>query len=431
MQNHTELEQLQKENSRLRVAVEELSVLNDIATAITSTQTVQTIVELIIQKCVKHLNVEQGAVMLLDEQDQSNPFHTMVRQQDSVSGMLPYRLDAQLTGWMMKNRAPLLINDFETDERFRGVKDHDFPVCSLLSVPMLVKGKMIGLLTVFNKRNDQDFRKEDQRLLSIIAAQSGTVIENARLYQEEQNAIRYREEMRLAQEIQFRLLPSAPPKIPGYQIAATSIPAKVVGGDYYDFIPIDENQLVFSLGDVSGKGIPAALLMANLQATLRGQTGAGIACSACIRKSNSLIHQSTASNKFATLFYGILDFSKNEITYCNAGHDFPFLFQKNGSLTRLNSGGIVVGFLPDFEFRQEKVLVEPGSVLVIYSDGLPEAMNDAEDDFGEKRLEEVIRQNIEKEAVQLVDIILQEVNVFAGNEPQMDDKTIMVIKRLE
>ena len=138
----------------------------------------------------------------------------MIRKQDSLSNILPYRLDAQLTGWMLKNKNPLIVNDLSTDPRFKFMVDHDFPIKSLLSVPMIVKGKMVGLLTVFNKKAEAGFSIGDQRLLGIIAAQSAHVIENARLYQEEQSLIRLQEEMRLAYEIQVDLLPKSQPVLP-------------------------------------------------------------------------------------------------------------------------------------------------------------------------------------------------------------------------
>ncbi len=198
---------LQEENKRLRTAIEELSVLNEISTAISSTQPLEQIIELIVRKCVKNIKVEQGAVMLLDEKDEDKPFRTMIRKQDSVSSILPFRLDTQLTGWMLKNKTPLLINNLENDTRFKYLMNEDFPIHSLLSVPMIVKGKMIGLLTIFNKKTEVGFTNNDQRLLGIIAAQSAQIIENARLYHEEQNLQHLQEEMHLAYEIQINLLP--------------------------------------------------------------------------------------------------------------------------------------------------------------------------------------------------------------------------------
>ena len=311
-----ELVRLQAENQRLRRALEELSILNEIATAISSTQALDRILDLIVKKCVKHLKVEQAAVMLMDENKQDKPFETVIRRGDTARDRLPFRLDTQLTGWMLKYRSSLIVNDFLTDTRFSTYPDDTFPIKSLMAVPLMAKGTMIGLISVFNKRVDAEFGEEDQRLLSIIATQSAQVIENARLLEEEQALLRMQEELRLAYEIQTNLLPARSPVIPGYEIAGRSIPAKEVGGDYFDFIHIDDHRLAFCLGDVSGKGMPAALLMSNLQATVRAQTTTDTTPGECVTNSNRLLYCSTTPEKFATFFYAILDI-ENDLLYSN------------------------------------------------------------------------------------------------------------------
>jgi phosphoserine phosphatase RsbU/P len=423
--------ELQEENRRLRTAIEELSVLNEISTAISSTQPLEQIIDLIVRKCVKHLKVEQGAVMLLNEQDQEKPFRTMIRKQDSVSNYLPYRFDAQLTGWMLKNKTPLLINDLAKDSRFNFMVNNEFPIHSLLSVPMNVKGKMIGLLTVFNKKTSTGFSDNDQRLLGIISAQSAQIIENARLYQEEQSLLHLQEEMRLAYEIQVDLLPKIQPKVLGYEIAGKSIPAKDVGGDYFDFIQIDEDRLAFCIADISGKGIPAAILMANLQASLRGQAKLDKSCKDCVSFTNDILYHNTAPNKFATLFYGILNNVTHEITYCNAGHNEPFLFSKENNLTKLSTGGLVAGIVPSYPFEEAKLSAQPGELLVLFSDGITEAMNSNEEEFGEDRLMKVILKNRTELPENLIEIIFNEVKNFCGSTAQMDDMTIVVVKKQE
>ena len=426
----SKIKALEEENHRLKIAIEELSALNDVATAITSNQSVEDVIDLIVRKCIKHLKAQQTVVMLLDEKDLVNPFHTMIRKQESISDLLPYRLDTQLTGWMLKNRSPLMINDFQKDERFKFVIKKDFPINSLLSVPMLLKGKMVGLLTVFNKHSDTGFTIEDQRLLSILAAQSSHIIENARLYEKEQALIRLQGEMRLANDIQVNLLPKSTPQIPGYQIAGKSIPAKDVGGDYFDFIPLKDNLVAFCLGDISGKGIPAALLMANLQASLRGQTLMDIPCKDCVAFTNKILYGSTDSNKYATLFYGVLDPSENNITFCNAGHNEPILIEQGGEVKRLKEGGIVVGIMPEIAYDEKTIDFPPGTVLVVYSDGITEAMDSNEEEFGEERLINLIKENRKLSATDLINLLIKTVNDHAGNAEQMDDMTIVVIKRV-
>ena len=422
--------QLEKENKRLRIAVEELSTLNEIATTISSTNTLDKIVETIVQKCIKHLKVEQGAVMLLQEDEQS-PFQTMVRKADAstMSRILPFRLDTQLTGWMLKNQQSLLVNNFKEDARFHKAEDENLAIHSLLCVPLRLKGKMIGLLTLFNKKTPDGFTIEDQRLLSIIAAQSAQIIDNARLYEKEKTLLIMQEQMHLARDIQVKLLPQTPPAIEGYAIAGHSVPAQEVGGDSYDFISIDENHIAFCLGDVSGKGIPAAMLMSNLQATLRGQTLLKVSPKDCLNRSNTLLFQSTDFQKFATLFYGILDFKNHEIIYCNGGHDNPYLYSFEKEFVRLKTGGTVLGFVEQFSYEEETISIEPGNLLVIYSDGVTEAMNMEEEEFGEERLEAVIRENLDKTPGELVDNMLSSIRKFSGEAPQMDDITIVIIKR--
>ena len=424
------INRLQDENNKLRTAVEELSVLNEIATAITSTQSIEKIVDLIVRKCVKHIKVEQGVVMLLDEKDQENPFHTMIRKQDSTTSLLPFRLDTQLTGWMLMNKAPLLINDFQTDKRFSSVKDIDFPIKNLLSVPMQLKGKMIGLVTVFNKKSETGFSINDQRLLGIIAAQSAHVVENARLYQNEQALIKLQEEMRLAYDIQVDLLPKEQPKIEGYQIAGKSIPAKDVGGDYFDFINMHGDRLSFCLADITGKGMPAALLMANLQATLRGQILSDKSCKDCVAFSNDLLYYNTASNKFATLFSGILNIKSNEITYCNAGHNNPLLISNDNKITRPDIGGLIVGIVPSVPYDEATFKLNRKDMLVVFSDGITEAMNKDEEEFDEPRLIDFILKNKDKSSEELIELIFSEVNNFSKGQPQSDDMTIVIIKRV-
>ena len=422
---------LEEENKRLRNAIAELSIINDIATTINSTQPVEQIVDIIVKKCVKHLNVEQGAIMLLDESDKEKPLHTMIREQQSSLDLLPYRFDTQLTGWMLKNQEPLLVNNLKEDERFKDLVDKTTPFESFLSVPLRVKNKMQGILTVFNKRSNEKFSSNDQKLLSIIASQSSQIIENARLLEEERNLQVLQEEMRVAKQTQINLLPKEFPVINGYQIAARTIPAKEVGGDSYDLIQIDDKHFAFCLGDVSGKGMPAAMLMSNLQATLRSFTKTGNLCKDIIANSNDLLYNSTEPSKFATLFYGILNPESNEIVFCNAGHNNPFLFSADGNVKELKTGGLILGCLPGSEYEEENVSINRNDIIVIFSDGISEAMNENEEEYGEERLKEFISNHLDESPDKIIENILSDVRIFVGKAPQWDDMTLLIIKREE
>lgn len=427
--NNNELFRLQQENQRLRRALEELSILNDIAVAINSALSLDLILESIVQKCTKHLNVEQVAVLLLDEKVEEKPFQTMVRGWDTNAEALPYRLDTQLTGWMLKNKAPLLINDFEKDNRFQTPPGKTLLVHSLLSVPLLAKNRMIGLITIFNKKEKTGFNNEDQRLLSIIASQSAQVIENARLLQEEQELLKVQQELRLAYDIQANLLPKQPPELKGYEIFGKSIPAKVVGGDYFDFIPIDDFRIAFCLGDISGKGMPAALLMSNLQAAVRGQSMVSSTAAQCVACCNTMLFHNTPPEKFSTFFFAILDTKTQQMTYVNAGHNFPFLFSAGQEPRQLKEGDIVLGIMETFPFKEQQISFQPGEIFVLYSDGITEAICKDGTEFGEAGLASVIAENMNASAEELSDKIIEAVNRHTDDCTQYDDMTVVIIKR--
>jgi sigma-B regulation protein RsbU (phosphoserine phosphatase) len=185
------------------------------------------------------------------------------------------------------------------------------------------------------------------------------------------------------------------------------------------------------LGDVSGKGLPASLLMANTQATLRGQTLLANSAKECIQRSNTLLFRSTSDEKFVTLFYGILDFARNELRFCNAGHDNPYLLSEGKEPRRLKTGGIVLSVMEEFPYDEEVVGIEPGEMLVIYSDGIPEAMNMHQELFSDLKLGALLKDCPSLSAMEVIDKVVAAAKAHAGNWPQSDDMTMLVVKRLK
>jgi sigma-B regulation protein RsbU (phosphoserine phosphatase) len=420
---------LEEENRRLRRAVAELTVLNELAAAIDSTMTTDEIMNLIVQESIKAIGVEQGAIMMITEKAAS-PMKTLIRGMDAASGGIPYRLGVSLTGWMLKNQKPLLIEDFTTDERFRGVKVESDQIRSVLSVPLKVKDKMIGVINLINKKGGGTFTRDDERLVGIIATQSAQVLENARLYEEEKRLQQMERELQMARDIQQSLLPKEDPAIAGAEIAGLSYPAREVGGDYYDFIDLGEEVLGIVIADVSGKGVPASLLMSNIQATLRVQAVASGSPGHCISEANAALHRSTASDKYATLFYGVLNMKEKTFISTNAGHNPPMLINKEACCRRLETGGIVLGMLPDMPFEDEKIQLEAGDLLLMYSDGITEAMDDKEEEYGEERLRKLLDENRHMAPADLLEKIVADVLAFASDAPQQDDMTLVAVKIL-
>ncbi|MGH2567326.1 MAG: PP2C family protein-serine/threonine phosphatase, partial [Bacteroidota bacterium] len=222
-----------------------------------------------------------------------------------------------------------------------------------------------------------------------------------------------------------------PPKLPGYEIAGRTIPAQTVGGDYFDFVPVDDHRIAVCLGDVSGKGLPASLLMASLQATLRGQTMPDVSPKQCLERSNRLLFQSTSPEKFATLFYGILDVRRHVLSYSNAGHDHPFVLRNGSPPLRLGEGGIPLAMMDNFVYEQGEVSLNPGDVIVIYSDGITEAMNASDEQFSEQRVASFLPENQHEPPDTIIDNLTRAAKSHAGSSPQSDDMTVVVIRRVQ
>lgn len=423
------MEALQRENKQLRRAVEELSVLNELSAAIGASRGMEDIIQTIIRRSIKAVRAEQGVVTLVGE-DAADPTKTLVRTMASSSDKEAYSPDQNLLGWMHLNRKPLVINDPGNDKRFQGVAWPE-KISSIVSAPMLVRSRLTGILTLYNKKHGEGFSLEDQRLLSILAGQSGQVVENARLIEEEKKLVTMQQELIFANEIQTNLLPAAAPPVNHYDLAGISIPAQDVGGDYYDYIPIDDGRIAITVGDVSGKGLPAALMMSNVQATLRGQARFCVSVHETIERSNQLLTQSLRKGTFVTLFYGVLDPSDHSFRYANAGHNRPYILRADGTLETLTMGGLVLGFVGTQKYREEITTIGFGEFLFVFSDGVTEAMNAAHDQYEEVRLEALLKTLAHASAEEIIAAVGEAIRKHAAGHPQNDDITMLCLKRIK
>ena len=418
-----------EENKRLKRAVNELSILNDLALAISGSLNSEKIIRTIISRSIRAIEAEQGDITMVKE-DKDNPTETLVRSMVSSNKHSPLHLNQNLLGWMQINKKPLLINDPQNDDRFKSVK-WDESIKTLLCAPLMAKSKLIGVLTVYNKKDGEGFGESDKRLLSIIAAQSAQVIENARLYEEEQAYQEMQKEMEMASSIQKKMLPSSPPEINGYAIGGRNLTAKSVGGDYFDYIRLDEDKWVVCLGDISGKGMTASLIMSNLQANLRGQVHHLDSTSKILKHANLQLYQNTGSEKFATLFLGILDTKANTLQFSSGGHEYPYLVHKDGSFDRLQENGLPLGMFEMSEYEEKTIELKPGDCMFVYSDGITECVNLADEEFGEKRLEELLvsaGSDLYKPE-KLIDKIYNACFEHAEKQQLFDDMTALVVAR--
>ena len=275
---------------------------------------------------------------------------------------------------------------------------------SILGAPIVHEGKQLGIYAIYR---DITERKKAEEV-----------------------RIRVTEEARMARNIQTNLLPKGNPKVAGYDIAGRNVPALNVGGDYYDFILLDDHRVAIGLGDVSGKGLAASLVMANVQATIRSLALFDDDPKDCLEKANKLLFRSTDARTFVSLFYGILDVRQNTLHYANAGQVMPILFSQGGKTALLRTRGIALGMMEHVSYEEEKIPLSPESRLLIYSDGISEAMNDVQEEFGEARVQKVVRYNIRDDAESLVEKIFAAVGAHVENASQSDDMTVVLLRRL-
>jgi len=426
------LEKLQAENSRLKMAVKELAVINEISSVINSAMTIEEISRIIMKKVVAAMQVEEAAIHTFSEGEGQLSPHTFVRGRLESTSLSKAKLDIRVAGWIARHKKPLIINDIKSDERFKGIDLTDNPIWSLLAVPLSVKGKLIGALTVFNSHRPEGFGPDDNRLLGIIGVQSAQIIENARLFQEELRLRQLQGEVDAARKIQAGFLPREIPRIKGYDIYGGSISAKETGGDYFDFITSKTGQLYFTLGDVSGKGLPAALLMSTIQgqARLLVNSTPQMTPEAILRELNSITCQLSGPAQFATMVVGLLTPGEGDIAISNGGHGFPMIIRANGTLEELGDSSVLIGMFDDADFTSTDCSLEEGDLLAIASDGIEEAFNEEGADFGLERFKEVITDNRQLTAPEIYDRTLEAVKTFRGAAEQSDDITLTVIKRV-
>lgn len=297
-----------------------------------------------------------------------------------------------------------------------------------LIIPMQIHAETKGLVLLGKRLNSSGYSSADIEFLYALASLAIVSIENSRLFKEALEKQKMEEDLEIARQIQRNLLPQSIPEISNFEIAALNITSKQVGGDYYDLIRLDQQNLLFAIGDVAGKGVPASLMMANMQAFLKSICKQGMRLDEATALLNDLISENTMIGSFITFFWGIIDNSSRAITYVNAGHNPPLLLRE-GKIQKLEKGGMILGVVKTIApYLSETVTLDKGDILVLFTDGVTEAMNTRMEEFTDERLEELVPHLKDLSAQQAVDRIIAEVQGFTSGASQSDDITIMVIK---
>jgi len=418
---------LQDENRRLHKALDELSILNDLARVISSTMNLDTVIESVVKRSVKAVHGQQGMITLVDEVAPTE-MKTLVRTLDSSRPHEHFHLNQNILGWMMINKKPLVSADIARDERFSGVAIEG-DLHSLICVPLLVKNRLTGMLAVFDKKDQGNFSEDDVRLLAILGAQSAQVLENARLYEQEQKKMAMDKELIAAREVQMSLLPKQLPQISNFEFAARTLPAQEIGGDFYDIIPLGDATNEIVIADVAGKGLPAALLATLGKGILYAQALQNSSPQVQIRQSNAILRGSLPRKSFITMLLAVVNSNSKSVTVSNAGHCYPLLYRAStNSADTIIIKGMPLNFSDSLVCEERTMQMDSGDCIVLYSDGVDEAQNASQEFFGSERLKEIVIKSAGLAAGLLMQKIIDEVKIFSKDVPQSDDITIIVIK---
>ncbi|MFH1687014.1 MAG: PP2C family protein-serine/threonine phosphatase [bacterium] len=295
-------------------------------------------------------------------------------------------------------------------------------------LPLKDADHMLGFVALTGKAAGYRYSSDDISLLGVLSNQMVSALTVARLYVESMERLRLQEEVSMARQIQVDLLPSKQPELTCAEIFSQSTPSRTIGGDFYDFITMPDHRLGVVIADASGKGMPAALMIAQTQAIIRNEVSNGNPISSMLKRTNQQIVQSTSAEKYVTLFYGELDTLSGVFRYANAGHNYPILARATGEIEHLKTGGPIIGAFPFMEYESASVTLQPDDFLFLFTDGLSEAMNEQDEEFGEERLASLVSTHRGKDPRSLVEHILRDVMAHDPTDPPRDDTTVVALR---
>jgi len=373
-------------------------------------------------KCSQPLAEWEGSL------DETCVFHTQAVRGYEIDDLqeLHLKMGEGLIGHVAVTGKPYVSHEVRRDPRYINARPR---TKSEMVAPIISNNEVIG---VFDLESDElnAYSNDDLEVLMLLASQVAIIIEKVMLHDQLIEKQRLETQLEVARQVQLELLPPRDPQLSGFDISAYNFPTEEVSGDYYDWVRIFDDQIGIVIADVSGKGVPAALLMAFLRASLRAATHIGYAPHISMSKVNYLLWESIERNQFVTAFYGILDATNRTLAYSNAGHNPALLMERDGTARFEERGGVPLGMFRDSRYYEYFETIEPGQLLVLYTDGLTEAMNVTEEEYGKERLVEAVRQCRHLSARDMVDQIHRDIIAWTEGRGAHDDVTIFIIKAL-
>jgi sigma-B regulation protein RsbU (phosphoserine phosphatase) len=412
---------------QLRQRINELTAVYNVAMTLAEARDLGRVLQRTVQVVCEVMECKASSIRLIDKERDELIIKAAHNLSSEYLNKGPVRLSTtQIESVALGPQGYEYVRNMQTDPRVQYPEEaRREGIVSMLSAGMRYKGKPVGVIRVYTAE-PTTFSQLRIGLLKAVAAQAAAAIEHARLLDETLQAEQLERQVKMAAEVQQRMVPQTPPVIPGLELATVYVPAYTLGGDFYDLIPLPYNNIGLVVADVSGKGVPASLIMASVRAALRAQVDNVYYLYEVIRRLNLMLYRDTKDTEFVTLFYGVYDAGARRLTYCNAGHP-PGLLLRDGKVSTLDSANMVLGVDPEQQYTQTLVDLRPGDTLLLYTDGLPDAMNFSKETFGRNRILEVFSRGGPSAEV-VSQNLLGELREFVGVAKPSDDVTMIVAR---
>jgi len=405
------------------------SVLSEVSKALILHKPLGELLDSIMDLICENLPMDRG-ILMLKEGNPPQFIPKVVRINNDNLKNKRIQVSQSIINMAVNKNSSVLTSDAQADSRFKAQDSIiRFNIHSAMCVPLWNNKDIIGIIYSDRISLLDNFSDEDLKLLTLLSNLAAVKIENAKLIEQKIEKEKMEKELDLAAKIQEDFLPKQSPKLKNYEIAGSNVPCYQVGGDYYDFIPIDDDRLGIVIADVSGKGVGASLLMASLRAALQSELYPEYKIQEMARKLNDFVHRSSSPNSFITFFFCELNKKNGELSYINAGHNPPLVLDKKGKVHRMESCGLCLGMFPEVDYEVKKVILNPGDTTVLFTDGITESRNKDNKEFEESRLIKLLQKHSKLSALKLLEKINEEVDKFTVGAEKMDDQTLVIIQR--
>ncbi|HLL15678.1 MAG TPA: SpoIIE family protein phosphatase [Pyrinomonadaceae bacterium] len=404
-----------------------LALISKVSVTLLAPATLDETLRQVVALVFEAVPAERCLIMLRDAERELKIRVAQLRNSTEETGEV--RVSRSIIEEVVGQGRSVLTSDAQHDPRFMSSTMTIQGIRSVLAVPLGVGERIFGMIYADSPLAEAKFSQDHLTVLTTLASVAAIRVENARLMEEDLERERFERELNLAREIQQRFQPSGAPNVNGYEMQGISFPCYEIGGDYYDFIERPDGRMVIALGDVSGKGTSAALLMSSLHAAMHAQIPAHKTLGDTISAVNRYLAETIPMNRFITLFCAELDPATGSLSFLNAGHNPPLIAHAGGSMEQLAAGGIPLGIVGEAVYREGRTQLQPGDALVIYSDGVSETQNASGEEYGPVRLYNTVARYLESTAAGIRDKIEADLTKFAQGTPANDDITLVIVKR--